>query len=78
MQIPQTPAQVRPNIDLSSALDVVCEKCASDKFREVVFIKKVSAIVSPNGKETLVPVSTFCCAACGHVNQEFHPFANRQ
>ena len=75
-QVPQT--QGRPNIDLSNALDVVCEVCASKQFREVAFIKRVSAILSPTGKEMVVPVATFCCASCNHVNKEFDPFAERR
>lgn len=79
MNQPQVaPPQARQNVDLSSALDVVCESCGSKQFREVAFIKKVSALISPTGKEMIVPVATFACAGCGHVNAEFDPFANRQ
>lgn len=67
--------QPRMNVDLTNALDVVCEECGCKTFREVAFIKKVSALVSPTGKEAVVPVGTFSCAACGHVNKEFDPFA---
>lgn len=79
MNQPQVaPPQARQNVDLSMALDIVCESCGSKQFREVAFIKKVSALVSPTGKEMIVPVATFACAACSHVNIEFDPFANRQ
>lgn len=67
--------QSRMNVDLSSALDVVCEECGCKTFREVAFVKRVSALVSPTGKEAIVPVGTFSCANCGHVNKEFDPFA---
>jgi hypothetical protein len=70
-----TPTQgARPNVDLSSALDVVCESCGSIQFKEVALIKRVSALVSPTGKEAVVPVGTFACAACSHINAEFDPF----
>jgi DNA-directed RNA polymerase subunit RPC12/RpoP len=69
-----TPSSARPNVDLASALDVVCESCGSRQFREVAFIKKVSALLSPTGKEALIPVGTFACAHCSHVNAEFDPF----
>ena len=68
----------RQNVDLSNAIDIVCDACGSKQFREVAFIKRVSAIVSPTGKEMIVPVGTFACAGCGNVNKEFDPFANRQ
>ena len=61
------------NVDLSAAVDVACAKCANTTFREVAFIKRVSPLVSPTGKEALVPIGTFACAACGHVNDEFDP-----
>lgn len=67
--------QPRMNVDLTNALDVACEQCGCKTFREVAFIKKVSALVSPTGKEAVVPVGTFSCSACGHVNKEFDPFA---
>lgn len=70
--------QIRQNVDLSNATSLACEECGSVKFREVAFIKKVSALLSPNGKEMIVPVGTFACAECGHVNQEFDPFANKE
>jgi hypothetical protein len=61
------------NVDLSAATDVVCEKCECNTFREVAFIKKVSALISPTGKEAMVPIGTFACSSCGHVNAEFDP-----
>jgi len=66
--------QPRMNVDLSNALDVVCEECGCKTFREVAFVKKVSALVSPTGKEAIVPVGTFACSQCGNVNKEFDPF----
>jgi DNA-directed RNA polymerase subunit RPC12/RpoP len=72
------PPQARQNVDLSSALDIVCESCGSKQFKEIAFIKRVSAIISPNGREMVVPVATFACAACSHVNKEFDPFASKE
>jgi len=70
--------QQRMNVDLSNALDIVCEECGCKTFVEVAFVKKVSALVSPTGKEAIVPVGTFACSSCGHVNKEFDPFAAQQ
>ena len=72
------PPQARQNIDISKAVDIVCEACGSKQFREVAFVKKVSALLSPNGREMIVPVGTFACASCSHVNKEFDPFAQRE
>ena len=59
--------------DLSTATDVVCENCNNLTFQEVILLKKISALVSPNGKEGLVPIPTFACVACGYVNKAFRP-----
>jgi uncharacterized Zn finger protein len=60
--------------DLSQATDIVCENCNNMTFQEVLLMKKVSALVSPNGKEGIVPIPTFSCVACGYVNTMFRPF----
>jgi uncharacterized Zn finger protein len=61
------------NIDLSMAQDVVCENCGNYTFNEVVLMKRISALVSPTGKEAIVPIPTFACNACGFINQQFLP-----
>ena len=42
-------------------------------FRQVQMFKRLSALVSPSGKEQLVPVPVFRCDDCGHINDEFLP-----
>ena len=61
------------NIDLSNAQDITCENCGNYTFQEVVLMKKVSALVSPTGKEAIVPIPTFSCNACGFINKQFLP-----
>jgi uncharacterized Zn finger protein len=61
------------NLDLENAQDVVCENCGNYTFQEVVLMKRVSAIVSPTGKEAIVPIPTFACNACGFINKQFLP-----
>jgi len=58
---------------LQSAKDLECEQCTHKFFTPVVCIKRISALMSPNGKEITAPVQTFACAKCGHVNKEFVP-----
>jgi hypothetical protein len=60
--------------DLSQATDITCENCGNMTFEEVLLMKKVSALLSPNGKETIAPIPTFACVACGYVNMMFRPF----
>lgn len=69
---PQMPQQQRTP-DLSLAQDIQCDNCKNLTFQEVLLMKKVSALVSPNGREALIPIPTFACVACGYVNEMFRP-----
>ena len=63
----------QPKFDITAAEDVVCEGCENNTFSEVIIIKKVSAIMSPTGKEVMAPIKTFQCAKCCHMNEQFIP-----
>lgn len=65
------PTQV--NLDLTNAQDITCDNCGNYTFQEVVLMKKISALVSPTGKEAIVPIPTFSCNACGFINKQFMP-----
>ncbi len=67
------PQPQRVNVNLSDAQDIVCEKCNGHFFHEVTFFKKISALVSPTGKEAIVPLQTYACLECGNINPEFLP-----
>ena len=69
----QKPLPKQVNVDISQADDVKCDNCGHDVFVPVFYIKKVSAIMSPNGQEIIAPVQVFGCNKCGHVNKEFMP-----
>lgn len=68
-----TKQQPPVNLDLSSAHDVVCDNCGNYTFNEVVLMKRISAILSPTGKDAIVPIPTFACNACGFINKQFLP-----
>jgi len=51
--------------------DIVCEQCDGKYFRQVSAFKRVSAIMSPTGKEQIAPVPSFRCDDCDHINKEF-------
>ena len=59
------------NVDLTHAKTLECEECKCKGFKQTLILKKLSALVSPNGQEAIVPVAVFCCENCGHVNSEF-------
>ena len=70
---PQTPPPKMPPVDLSTAENVVCEACENDTFSEVIIVKRLSAVMSPTGKEVMAPIKTFQCSKCHHLNEEFIP-----
>jgi hypothetical protein len=65
--------QQQLRVDLSQTTDVVCSECQSTLFVQAYQMKRLSALVSPTGQEALIPISTFCCKACGNINPEFQP-----
>ena len=59
------------NLDLSQTTTVCCEKCGHDVFVPAFKMRKMSALLSPHGKETMIPMQVFACAKCGHINDDF-------
>ncbi len=58
------------NVDLNKVPFERC-KCGGSQWTIVYLLKKVSALVSPTGKETLVPIQVFACSKCGTVSPLF-------
>ena len=57
--------------DLSKATPMKCEKCEGATFKQTIMLHKMSALISPNGQETIIPAAVFACESCNHVNKEF-------
>ena len=49
-------------VDLERGIEVVCD---GEAFDEAIELRKVSALVSPNGKVGVVPVPFYFCIKCG-------------
>jgi ribosomal protein L37E len=62
-----------PPPDFSQSTGINCDRCGNATYQEVCMMRHFSAIASPNGKEGVVPVTTFACVACGWVNNRFLP-----
>ena len=70
----QPPTQQIPkNIDLKLTQSTSCVECNNETFQEAIIFRKVSAIVTGTGKDGYLPVQTFACIKCGHVNEAFLP-----
>jgi hypothetical protein len=62
-----------PGFTFDQTEGVVCENCGGEVFQPAFMIRKVSALVSPTGKATMLPVQLFSCIACNHVNKDMLP-----
>ena len=58
-------AQVR--VDLKDAETIKCKSCNNYLFITSFILKRLSALVSPNGQEALIPVQVYSCGNCGEV-----------
>ena len=67
--------QPQMNIDIKQTTSVSCEnkKCKNDTFIPAFKMRKMSALLSPHGKETMIPINVFACNECGHINKAFLP-----
>ena len=70
MIVPGKDGQAQETIDMSQTTAIKCKKCENQTFKQTVLLRKMSALVSPNGQETLVPVAVFACEKCEHVNSD--------
>jgi uncharacterized Zn finger protein len=67
------PQQPQMNIDFSQTTPVVCDECGHDVFTQALKMRKISALLSPTGQETMIPMQVFCCNECGNINKGFLP-----
>ena len=73
--------QVDPQmrINLADLSDIKCDSCGDVRFEPVYLMKRLSALLSPTGKEEIIPIGppvappVFACYSCGHINLEFIP-----
>ena len=61
--------QITPEI-IRDSKNVQCD-CGGFLFTEKMMFKKISAIISPTGKEEVVPMSVIVCDKCGKVPEIF-------
>ncbi len=64
----------KPKISLREQPTISCDNCGNKYFREVIYIKKVSKILTGSPEDTTVPFPIYKCDSCGHINEGFNPF----
>ena len=65
--------QPQMQVDMSQTTAEVCEKCENETFTQVFKMRKLSALLSPAGKPSMIPIQVFACAKCSHINKGFQP-----
>ena len=63
--------QGQQQLDISKADTIVCESVETHLlYQAFSFLKKkISALMSPTGKEAIVPIQVYSCGNCGIVPQ---------
>ena len=61
------------NVDISQTEAETCEQCGNNTFVQVYQMRRLSALLSPTGQETKIPIQMFACHKCGHINKSFLP-----
>ena len=64
---PEGMPQKQVQIDISKADTITCDECGNASFIQAFFLKKISALMSPTGKEAVVPMQVFSCGNCGKI-----------
>jgi len=65
------PQSAQVQVDLRKAETIKCSDCNNYLFITSFILKKLSALVSPNGQESLIPVQVYSCGNCGKVADGF-------
>ena len=63
--LPRKQQQVQ--VDLKQADTIKCKSCNNYLYIQSFVLKKLSALVSPTGQETMIPVQVFSCGNCGKI-----------
>jgi len=70
MSHPKPAPTKQVELDISKADTIQCEECGNASFIPAFFLKKISALMSPTGKEAIVPIQVYSCGNCGVVPQK--------
>jgi predicted nucleic acid-binding Zn ribbon protein len=58
-------------INVTDSPNVECEDCKNIFFDKVTIIKKISKLLVGTSEDQLVPMETYKCSECGHINEDF-------
>lgn len=69
----QPKAQIPLSTVMDQSVSLTCSECQSTVFDVAYAFRKISAIISPSGEETVVPIQFFACKSCSSPMEELLP-----
>ena len=64
--------QQPPQVNIAATTDVLCE-CGNPSFKEVMYMRKESRLMSGLPTDRLVPIQLIACDKCGELVEDFIP-----
>jgi hypothetical protein len=65
--------QPQKQINIKDTESLKCDDCSNYLFIKSYFIRRISALMSPNGQEAMIPIEVFSCGNCGKVPDNMMP-----
>jgi len=69
--------QQGPQVDISATTPLVCD-CENETFKEVMYMRKESRLMSGLPEDRLVPIQLIACDKCGVLIENFIPAPLKQ
>jgi DNA-directed RNA polymerase subunit RPC12/RpoP len=60
------------SVNLEHTTPYTCDKCGCEFFEEIVCIRKISKLLSGSLEDGLIPMKTYRCSDCKHINDDFN------
>ena len=69
--------QQGPQVDISATTPLACE-CGNETFKEVMYLRKESRLMSGLPEDRLVPIQLLACGKCESLVENFIPAPLKQ
>jgi len=69
--------QQGPQVDITATTPLTCD-CGNETFKEVMYLRKESRLMSGLPEDRLVPIQLMACDKCGILVEEFIPAPLKQ
>jgi hypothetical protein len=69
--------QQGPQVDISATTPLACE-CGNETFKEAMYLRKESRLMSGLPEDRLVPIQLLACGKCGILVESFIPAPLKQ